>query len=137
VATIGVPESPSDCARDDLIRVLVVSQHDLVRSQLIAYLRRSLSLTASGARQSVDATLQGRPDVVVLDLSRLGTCGLRQALDAIQRVGARLIALASMRDPAEEEAVVAAGGTYRLKSAGADGLADVVLSVAGRSAESR
>jgi hypothetical protein len=49
-------------------------------------------------------------------------------------VGAHLIALASMRELADERAVTVAGGLYRLKSAGADGLAEIVQDVAAQPA---
>ena len=57
--------------------------------------------------------------------------GTRQAIAAAQRVGAHLIALASLRELADERAVTGAGGLYRLKSAGADGLAEIVIDAAG------
>ncbi|HZO31114.1 MAG TPA: hypothetical protein VFH48_34545 [Chloroflexota bacterium] len=105
-----------------LVNVLVISQHDLVRRQLVAYLGRSPALLVSGDAFSSEAIARARPDVLVLDLSQLDSHSLHQALDATQSVGARVIALASIREPSAERAVVAAGGLYRLKSAGADGL---------------
>jgi len=41
-----------------------------------------------------------------------------------------VIGLASMHEPAVERAVLETGGLYRLKSAGADGLADLVHAAA-------
>jgi DNA-binding NarL/FixJ family response regulator len=116
----------------DQVNVLVMSQHDAVRLQLVMYLGRSPSLAVSGDAFSADAILQSKPDVLVLDLSQLGHEHLRQAIDATHRTGARLIALASIREPIAERAVIEAGGLYRLKSAGADGLAEVVGEVASR-----
>src|SRR5690242_466753 len=113
-------------ASTDQVRVLVLSQHDAVRLQLVMYLGRSPSLAVSGDAFSADTILQAEPDVLVLDLSQLGHEHLRQAIDATHRTGARLIALASIREPTAERAVIEAGGLYRLKSAGADGLAEVV-----------
>ena len=43
---------------------------------------------------------------------------------------AAMAALASLRADADERAVLEAGGLYRLKSAGADGLAETVLATA-------
>jgi DNA-binding NarL/FixJ family response regulator len=112
------------------VRVLVVSQHDLVRRQLVEYLSRSLTLAVVGDELSADAIMHALPDVVVLDLSQLGPFGLQQAVGAACAVGARLIALASIHDPSDERTVIMAGGQYRLKSAGADGLAESVLAAA-------
>jgi hypothetical protein len=110
-----------------VVQTLVLSQHEAVRRQLVAYLGRSPALAVSGEPFDPEAIVRARPEVVVLDLSRLGSAGLRSAIGAVQAVGARLIALASIREPADEDAVGRAGGLYRLKSAGADGLAETVL----------
>jgi DNA-binding NarL/FixJ family response regulator len=112
------------------VQTLVLSQHDVVRRQLVAYLGRSPDLAVSGEPVTTEAIIGARPDVLVLDLSQLGPAGLRSAIDAAEHVGAHLIALASIREPADEQLVTSAGGLYRLKSAGADGLAEVVREVA-------
>jgi DNA-binding NarL/FixJ family response regulator len=109
------------------VRVLVISQHDAVRRQLVAYLHRSPALIVSGDEFSGEAIRRQQPEVLVLDLSALGRGRLEKALDAARGVGARVIALASLHDPAAERTVVAAGGRYRLKSAGADGLTEAIL----------
>jgi len=96
----------------------------------VAYLGRSPALAVSGEPFTPEVIIAARPDVLVLDLSQLGSASLRAAIDAAQRVGAHLIALASIREPADEQIVTSAGGLYRLKSAGADGLAEVVQQVA-------
>ena len=116
----------TSCATASPVHVLVISQHDIVRRQLVAYLRRSASFDVSGDEFSVGAIARSRPDVLVLDLSQLSGHNLRDALEATRHVGARVIALASMREATAERAVTQAGGLYRLKSAGADGLADVI-----------
>ena len=112
-----------------LIHVLVISQHELVRRQLVTYLGRSIAVEVSGDEFSVGSIARARPDVLVLDLSRLTPTQVGQALDASEQAGARVIALASMFDPTAEQAVTQAGGLYRLKSAGADGLADIVHTI--------
>jgi DNA-binding NarL/FixJ family response regulator len=112
------------------IMTLVISQHEAVRRQLVTYLARSPTLAVSGDAFSPEAIVQAHPDVLVLDLSQLGQGGLSQAIDAAQRVGAHVIALASMRELDDEHAVTVAGGLYRLKSAGADGLAEIVQDLA-------
>src|SRR5688500_2315938 len=113
------------------VTTLVISQHEAVRRQLVTYLSRSPALTVRGDAFSPEAIVEAHPDVLVLDLSQLGQAGLRQAIAAAQRVGAHLVALASLREQADERAVTGAGGLYRLKSAGADGLAEIVIDAAG------
>lgn len=120
------------CPASAVATVLVLSQHEGVRRQLVVYLGRAQTLHVSGDLFSTQAILQARPDVVVLDLSQLKPGSLGRAIDASRQVGASLIALASMRDLADEHEVTDAGGLYRLKSAGADGLADVVNAAAAR-----
>lgn len=127
---IRASEGDAHCASAVGITTLVISQHEAVRRQLVTYLDRSPALAVSGDAFSPEAIIQAHPDVLVLDLSQLGPEGLGRAIDAARRVGAHLIALASMREPSDERAVTSAGGLYRLKSAGADGLADVVRDVA-------
>lgn len=119
-------------AQTAMIHTLVISQHQDVRQQLVAYLSRSPALAVSGEAFRPDAIIRTHPDVVVLDLSRLGQSDLSSAIEATQCVGARLIALASMREPAAEQMIRSAGGLYRLKSAGADGLAELVGVAASR-----
>src|SRR5688572_19261186 len=123
-------EGDAPCASAAGATTLVISQHEAVRRQLVTYLGRSPSLAVSGDAFSLEAIIQAHPDVLVLDLSQLGQERLRQAIDAARCVGAHLIALASMRDLADERAVTVAGGLYRLKSAGADGLAEIIQDVA-------
>jgi len=62
-----------------LVQVLVISQHEIVRQQLVAYLRRSASFAVGGAELSVGAIVRAQPDVLVLDLSRVSgtTCERR------------------------------------------------------------
>ena len=130
----GSAQNRTSCTPERHVRVLVLSQHEAVRRQLVAYLDRSPALQVHGDEFSVDAITQSRPDVLVLDLSQLGPTDLQQGLDAARDVGARVIALASIGERSAERAVVEAGGLYRLKSAGADGLADLVHDAARRPA---
>jgi DNA-binding NarL/FixJ family response regulator len=112
------------------VQTLVLSQHDVVRRQLVSYLSRSPGLAVRGEPFTPEAIVRAHPDVLVLDVSRLGQSGLHEAIDAARIVGARLIALASIREPADEQRVTEIGGLYRLKSAGADGLAEIVKDIA-------
>lgn len=122
------------CAGGCAVQTLVVSQHEAVRQQLVMYLSRSAALAVTGAAFSPAAILDAHPDVLVLDLSQLRLVDLRDAIEAAQLMGARLIALASLRDPRAEELVVDAGGRYQLKAAGANGLAEMVLEAMSRPA---
>lgn len=108
------------------VRTLVISQHEAVRHQLVTYLSRSPSLAVTGVAFSAETIIQTCPDVLVLDLSQLGNAELCAAIIAAAQMGARLIALASLRDPHAEALVVQAGGIYQLKAAGANGLAELV-----------
>src|SRR5947208_16646558 len=83
-------------------RILVVSQHEAVRRQLVFYLGRSPALAVSGDAFSPESIVRTDPDVVVLDLSQLRQAELHQALDAVHETGARLVALASILEPADE-----------------------------------
>jgi DNA-binding NarL/FixJ family response regulator len=116
--------------RQATVQTLVLSQHDVVRRQLVAYLDRSPGLVVSGEPFTSEAIIRAHPDVLVLDLSRLSQTALREAIDATRVVGARLVALASIREPSDEQTVTEIGGLYRLKSAGADGLAEAVKDIA-------
>jgi hypothetical protein len=117
-------------AAEPTIRTLVISQHEVVRRQLVAYLDRSPDLAVEGAVFDAGVIERVRPDVLVLDLSQLDTPCLQQATGAVVATGARLIALASMPDVYSERLVREAGGAYRLKAAGADHLAETVREMA-------
>jgi hypothetical protein len=114
------------------VRTLVVSQHEAVRRHLVAYLGRSPSLSVAGVPFSVEAILLEAPAVVVLDLSQLLSGDLPSAIEAVERVGGRLIALASIGDASDQDLVRGAGGVYQLKAAGAHGLAETVRELASR-----
>ena len=65
------------CAGDCAVRTLVISQHDAVLQQLVMYLSRSPVLAVTGAAFSPAGIADAHPDVLVLDLSRLGLADLR------------------------------------------------------------
>lgn len=126
-----------DSAACAAVRVLVESEHDMVRRELVIYLGRAPTLAVSGDVFSCDAIVKARPHVVVLDLSQLSLEDVQSAIRATRRVGASLIALASLHDAAAMSAVTEAGGRYHLKSALADGLADEVSNTGRGVAEQR
>src|SRR4051812_39998954 len=80
VQTTTTSENDRDCTVTGPIQVLVVSQHDMVRRQLVAYLQRSASLSVSGDELSSERLVLAHPDVLVLDLSQIDPRGLGQAL---------------------------------------------------------
>jgi DNA-binding NarL/FixJ family response regulator len=124
------PYTGARLAAEPTIRTLVVSQHEVVRRQLVAYLSRSPYLTVQGEVFEPDVIERVRPDVLVLDLSQLDADSIRRATDAVIATGGGLIALASMPDVHVERLVREAGGEYRLKAAGADHLAEAVREMA-------
>ncbi len=119
-----------DTCQPATVQTLVISQHEVVRGQLVAYLTRALDLSVRGEPFTSEAIVRAHPDVVVLDLSQIGHAGLVAAIDQARCVGARMVALASIHDLADERAVVNANGVYRLKTAGADGLAEIIRTAA-------
>ena len=108
-------------------RALVLSDHDGVRRQLGEHLARSGGLDVVSGACAVDLVLGSGAGAVVLDLSGVDRAILDAVLAAAARLGARIIALASIRDSEQELAVRAAGGVYRLKAIGDRDLADLVL----------
>lgn len=115
------------------IRVMVLSGHDTVRRQLVATLGRSRALVVVGAAPSVLAARaeaeRARPNVLVVDLSDLDARGFTAMVALSHDLGARLVALASIAEPAEQQRVQEAGGVYLLKTIGNSQLVDAVLAV--------
>ena len=108
------------------VQTLVLSQHDAVRRQLVDHLARSPRLAVSGGADP-DLIRRTHPRVLVVDLSGVDSLMLEQVLALSTAIGTRLVALASVRDVAQERQVVGAGGTYLLKTVGASGLAQAIL----------
>lgn len=106
--------------------ILVVSQHDAVRRQLVDGLARSTRARVSGAACTLEAIREVHPQTLVLDLSQVDRALLRQVTALAAEISARLIVLASVHDANDERQVVMAGGAYLLKSVGGDALAGIV-----------
>jgi hypothetical protein len=114
------------------VRVLVVSRDEEVRRQLVAHLGRSGRLVVTGGDAVPAVISTSRPAVVVLDLSRVRPEERRRLLAQAAGIDAAVVALASLHDPHADGEVRAAGGVYRLKAVGDDGLVDAALAAADR-----
>jgi NarL family two-component system response regulator LiaR len=116
----------------NLIRVLIVDDHAVVRSGLAAFLNAfdDLELVgeATSGKEAVSLCYQDRPDVVLMDLmmpdmdGATATHAIRQQYPRTQ-----VIALTSFREHEWVQAVFQAGAIgYLLKNVTADELADAV-----------
>lgn len=97
-----------------MIRVLVVDDHELVRTTVVAALRGAAGIEVVGSctdgQEAVDAAERTRPDVVLMDLSmpRLGGVEATRRLLAT-RPGLRIVVLTSMVSGRRVQAALAAG----------------------------
>jgi NarL family two-component system response regulator LiaR len=114
------------------IRVLIVDDHAVVRSGLVAFLEifgdLELAGEAADGKDAVRLCAERRPDVVLMDLMMPGMDGatasgiIRQQSPHVQ-----IIALTSFREHELVRAVLQAGAIgYLLKNVTADELADAV-----------
>jgi two-component system, NarL family, response regulator LiaR len=123
-----------------VIRVMIVDDHEMVRSGLatflLAYDDLELVGEASGGAEGVRMAAELRPDVVLMDLvmpNMDGATATRGVLQASPE--SRVIALTSDRNDDLLQRVLQAGATsYLLKNIGADELAGAIRAAkAGRS----
>jgi CheY-like chemotaxis protein len=120
--TVGLPSGP------DVLRVLLVDDHDLVRRGLAALLQEAPGIElvgqAADGREAVNLAMDLQPDVVIMDASMPVMSG-EQATRQIKAVlpGTRVVAL-SMYDEADkrEKMLLAGAEGYILKTVGADDL---------------
>ncbi len=127
-------------ASSTCIRVLVVDDHDMVRSGLSAFLMTTDDLElvgeASDGEQAVQLADELRPDVVLMDLIMPGMDGVA-ATHAIRSKypETQVIALTSFGEEKLVRTAVQAGAiAYLLKNVSADQLADAIRAAyAGRS----
>lgn len=123
-----------------LIRVLVVDDHAVVRSGLVAFLSAyddmELVGEAGGGRDAVELCRRARPDVVLMDLVMPDMDGAA-ATRAILQIdpGIQVIALTSFPQEELVQAALQAGAiSYLLKNVSADALANAIrAAAAGRS----
>jgi DNA-binding NarL/FixJ family response regulator len=124
-------------AENDRIRVLVVDDHAVVRSGLLAFLEGERDLEVVGAAEGGAEVLDllarldsdgVRPDVILMDLQMSPVDGI----ESTRRIRARyhdveVVALTSFGEPERVHRALEAGASgYLLKDAGADEVAAAV-----------
>jgi len=112
---MSIPDSTeNECIHEMNTRVLIVDNHDLVRRGLAALINAEDDMASCGEvacnASAVDAVMQLRPDVVIIDVSLSRGTGL----ELIQRIrkcatGSRIVALAMTDRPELVERIFDAG----------------------------
>ncbi|MET9924305.1 MULTISPECIES: response regulator transcription factor [unclassified Streptomyces] len=128
-----------------MIRVLVVDDHDVVRSGLTVLLSAELGIEAAGQAADGSAALAEaerlRPDVALLDIDLPGLDGITVAAGLAERLpSCRTVMLTALDRPGHLRRALAAGAVgYLLKSTPPAGVADAVRRVAagGRAIDAR
>jgi NarL family two-component system response regulator LiaR len=119
-------------AEQSQIRVVVVDDHELVRSgiEMSLELHDDLVLVAQAAtgEAAIAVCEETQPDVVLMDLVLPGMDGAEATAEILRRVPrARVLALTSFSDPDLIERAIRAGATgYVLKNVSANELAKAV-----------
>ncbi|MFE9241432.1 response regulator [Streptomyces sp. NPDC007007] len=119
-----------------MIRVLVVDDHDVVRSGLAALLSAELGIEVAGQAADGRAALAEaerlRPDVALLDIDLPDLDGITVAATLAERVpGCRALMLTALDRPGHLRRALAAGAAgYLLKSATPAQTADAVRRIA-------
>lgn len=119
----------------DPIRVIVVDDHPLYRSGVVATLREypDIDVVGQGASASdaVELVVKARPDIALLDISMPGggLNAIGQIRNAFERT--KIIMLTASEDEAEVMTALESGSAaYALKGVGGDDLASIIRSVA-------
>ena len=120
----------------DVIRVMIVDDHAVVRSGLSAFLLAFDDLEyvgeAAGGAEAVEHCLAVQPDVILMDLVMPGVDGAeatRRIKEACPDV--QVIALTSYREDDLVQGALRAGAlSYLLKNVSADELADAIRAAA-------
>lgn len=118
--------------KDARIRVVVVDDHELVRSgvEMSLELHPDLVLVAQAAtgEAAIAVCEETQPDVVLMDLVLPGMDGAEATAEIVRRVPhAKVLALTTFSDPDLIERAVKAGATgYVLKNVSADELAKAI-----------
>ncbi len=117
------------------IRVIVVDDHPLYRSGVVATLREypDIDVVGQGASASdaVELAAKAKPDIALLDISMPGggLNAIGQIRNAVER--AKIIMLTASEDEAEVMAALESGAAaYALKGVGGDDLVSIIRSVA-------
>ena len=116
----------------NLIRVMIVDDHDMVRRGLAAFLKAKVDLElvgeASDGEEALHVCERARPDVILMDLVMPGTDGAA-ATRAIRRrhPNVQVIALTSFQEhELVQEALQAGAISYLLKNVSVDELAEAI-----------
>lgn len=127
--TDAMPES------DSLIRVLVVDDHPLMRSGIVAVVDREADMTVVGEVDDGESALacyeQLRPDVTLMDLQMPGIGGV-ETIARLHRLyaDAAIVVLTTYKGDVQALRAIRAGaGGYLLKSAVRTELVDTIRSV--------
>jgi len=121
---------------NDLIKILIVDDHLVVRKGLSALLTPRNGMEVVGeAVDGAEAIEQARalkPDVILMDLNMPGKSGLEAIVDIIQdNPNSRILVLTSFGDEANVAAAIKAGALgYLLKDSSAEELFYTIRSVA-------
>jgi NarL family two-component system response regulator LiaR len=116
----------------DIIRVMLVDDHQMVRNGLVTFLlvHDDLELVgeASDGEQALRVFEESRPDIVLMDLKMPRMDGVEATRRLLERVPeAHIIALTSFEDETLVQKALEAGASgYLLKDIGADDLADAI-----------
>jgi DNA-binding NarL/FixJ family response regulator len=121
---------------DQPLRVLVVDDHPVVRSGLVALIDAQPDLTvvdeASDGRGAVDASLRSNPDVVLMDLRMPGGDGVTATAEITRtQPSTRVLVLTTYDSDSDILRAVEAGATgYLLKDVTAERLVEAVRAAA-------
>lgn len=118
-----------------MIRVLLVDDHQIVRSGVRRVLegteRFEVAGEASGVREALERTRMLRPDIVVLDLNLRDGSGL-DAIAEIREIGPRIVVLSMQDEPAYARKAFELGAQgYVIKDAADEELVDAIDVVLG------
>ncbi len=114
------------------IRVVVVDDHELVRSGLGSILQLYADIELVGQAESGEAAVsvcrELRPDVVLMDIVMPGMNGITATTEILRICpGARVLALTSFSDIERIESALSAGATgYLMKDVSGDQLAEAI-----------
>ena len=117
---------------EDIIRVMLVDDHQMVRNGLATFLlvHDDLELVgqASDGEEALRVFEEARPDIVLMDLKMPRMDGVEATRRLLERVPeAHIIALTSFEDETLVQKALEAGASgYLLKDIGADDLADAI-----------
>ena len=119
-----------------MIRVLIVDDHPLVRQGLTGVLEAAPDIEIVGAvadgAAAADAAVEGRADIVLMDLSMPGVDGVQATGEVLaRRPDARVVVLTSFAEHARVVAALEAGAVgYLLKDTEPDDLVQAVREAA-------